>query len=122
MEVISKLYKAIPRLPMKNLEQTKNYYRDKLHFEIWSEYGNDYLIIAKDEIELHFFIFSGLQERKNYAQCYIRIQGIKAFYKAAKQNGANIPALGHLETKTWGQVEFSVIDPNGNLLTFGEAV
>jgi hypothetical protein len=29
---------------------------------------------------------------------------------------------GHLETKPWGQIEFSLLDPDYNLLTFGQGL
>ncbi|GAB1453064.1 hypothetical protein MASR2M47_31200 [Draconibacterium sp.] len=29
---------------------------------------------------------------------------------------------GKLETKPWGQKEFSILDPDNNLLTFGQSV
>jgi hypothetical protein len=35
---------------------------------------------------------------------------------------ALMPAAGHLETKPWLQREFSVLDPDHNLLTFGQAI
>jgi len=28
--------------------------------------------------------------------------------------------LGKLEEKPWGEIEFSLLDPNHNLLTFGQ--
>jgi len=29
---------------------------------------------------------------------------------------------GNLEAKPWGQKEFSILDPDNNLLTFGEEI
>jgi hypothetical protein len=29
---------------------------------------------------------------------------------------------GYLETKPWGQKEFSLLDPDNNLLTFGQSI
>ena len=36
-----------PKLPMRNLSLTKDYYLNKLRFEVLGDYG-DYLIVQKD--------------------------------------------------------------------------
>ena len=33
-----------------------------------------------------------------------------------------MPDAGHLQIKPWGQKEFSLLDPDYNLLTFGESM
>jgi hypothetical protein len=33
-----------------------------------------------------------------------------------------MPKGVHLEIKPWGQKEFSLLDPDNNLLTFGESI
>ena len=35
-------------------------------------------------------------------------------------NKVEIHPSGHLAAKPWGQKEFSLLDPDNNLLTFGE--
>jgi hypothetical protein len=37
-------------------------------------------------------------------------------------NNHNIHPSGHLQTKPWGQKEFSMLDPDNNLLTFGQSM
>lgn len=34
----------------------------------------------------------------------------------------DIHPAGHLKAKPWGQKEFSLLDPDNNLLTFGQSV
>jgi hypothetical protein len=43
-------------------------------------------------------------------------------YGSADYEGylTSIHPAGHLQTKPWGQKEFSILDPDNNLLTFGE--
>lgn len=48
-----------PKLPMRNKILTKDYYCNKLGYEEFGDYG-DYLILGKDKIELHFFLFKDL--------------------------------------------------------------
>jgi hypothetical protein len=38
------------------------------------------------------------------------------------KNKVNIHPNGPLTIKPWGQKEFSVLDPDNNLLTFGEGL
>jgi hypothetical protein len=33
-----------------------------------------------------------------------------------------LPQAGHLEIKPWGMKEFSLLDPDHNLLTFGQDI
>ena len=82
---------------------------------------DDYLMLRRDEIELHFFLFKGLDPHKNYGQVYIRVYHIEEFYQQLVKDGVMIHPNGPLATKPWGQREFSLLDPDGNLLTFGES-
>lgn len=104
---------------MRDVIQTKEYYTTKLEFQIRGEYG-DYLIVAKDDIEIHFFLFKGLDPKENYGQVYIRSNDIDNLYKKIQLNNIAIHPNGHLENKPWGQREFSLLDPDNNLLTFGQ--
>ena len=43
-------------------------------------------------------------------------------YEYLKDKNISIHPNGNLEVKPWGQKEFSLLDPDNNLLTFGEAI
>lgn len=113
------LLKACPKLPMRNANATKEYYVSQLGFSLIAEYPA-YLILKKEEIELHFFEHTTLQPEHNYGQVYLRVSGIETEYKTLIENGVAIHPNGHLATKPWGQKEFALLDPDNNLLTFGE--
>ena len=110
-----------PKLPMRDKNATKDFYIDKLGFQ---EFGNAsydfYLMVQKDNIQIHFFEFKDLNPKENYGQVYIRTNEIEKLYQMALDNKIAMPKAGHLEMKHWGQKEFSVLDPDHNLLTFGE--
>ena len=110
-----------PKLPMRNIESTKEYYVNRLDFKLQGEY-DQYLIVAKDEIEIHFFLFENLDPKENYGQVYIRTDNIEGLYESFMQNNISIHPNGKLQMKSWGQKEFSLLDPDGNLLTFGESI
>jgi uncharacterized glyoxalase superfamily protein PhnB len=107
---------------MKDLIETKRYYTEKLHFIVLGEFGSDYLIMAKDEVEIYFFHFPQLIETDNYGMCHVRVENIDALFDDLSINQVTFASSGKLEEKPWGQKEFSIVDINGNLLTFGQPV
>ena len=108
-----------PKLPMRNPAATQQYYVQQLGFALLSDYG-DYLILEKDQVEIHFFLHKTLVPEENDGQVYIRVQPIEALYTAWQAAGVHIHTA--LAVKPWGQWEFSLLDPDHNLLTFGQAV
>lgn len=112
-----------PKLPMRNKHVTREYYLKQLGFEDMGRIDYyAYLIVAKDGVELHFFEYKDLDTKQNYGQVYIRTTGIEELYRRFAENGVKIHPQGHLTVKPWGQTEFSLLDPDNNLLTFGESV
>jgi hypothetical protein len=79
-------------------------------------------MVQKDDIQIHFFEFKGLDPKENYGQVYIRTDDIDVWYQLALKNKVTMPEAGHLEIKPWQQKEFSILDPDHNLLTFGQAI
>lgn len=112
-----------PKLPMRNKAITKDYYLNKLGFKIWGNSEFDgYLMVYKDNIQIHFFEFKDLNPKENYGQVYIRTNNIDELYQTLLENQVSIHPNGHLETKPWGQREFALLDPDNNLLTFGQSI
>lgn len=118
------MLKAIhPMLPMRNKSITRNFYVNQLGFEVLgdSDYS-EYLMLKKDSIELHFFLDEGLKHLEHDGMCYIRTDNVDEWYQLAMEKELDIPDLGHLQVKPWSQKEFSVRDPDMNLLIFGESI
>jgi hypothetical protein len=112
-----------PKLPMRNKAVTRNYYVNQLGFtDIGAADYAEYLIVQKDAVELHFFLFEALNPAENYGQVYIRTNAIEELFENLVANYVSIHPAGSLQVKPWGQKEFSVLDPDSNLLTFGEKV
>ena len=110
-----------PKLPMRNKNATKAFYIELLGFTEIGDYGN-YLLVQKDQIEIHFFEFKALNPKENYGQVYIRTNAIESMYQSFIDKKVPIHPNGSLQTKPWGQKEFALLDPDNNLLTFGESV
>jgi hypothetical protein len=110
-----------PKLPMRDKMVTRDFYLNKLNFrEFGSTDYEGYLMVEMDNIQIHFFEFKELDPKENYGQVYIRTDDIEKWYQTLLENKVNIHPAGHLQTKPWGQKEFSVLDPDQNLLTFGQ--
>jgi hypothetical protein len=110
-----------PKLPMRNKSVTKGFYINQLGFQ---QFGNDYdgyLMVQKDNIQIHFFEFPELDPLENYGQVYIRTDEIDRLYRLLLDKNVSIHPAGHLHSKPWGQKEFSLLDPDHNLLTFGQS-
>lgn len=111
-----------PKIPMRDKSVTREFYINKLGFE---QFGNDYdgyLMVQKDNIQIHFFEFKELDPKENYGQVYIRTDDIDNVYQSMLDRKLSIHPAGHLQTKPWGQKEFAILDPDNNLLTFGQSI
>ena len=115
------LLTIIPKLPMRDKAASKQFYIQGLGFSEVGDYG-DYLLLKKEAIELHLFEFKGFNPFENDGQVYIRTTEIEALYQDIIDRKIPIHPNGPLENKPWGQKEFSLLDPDQNLLTFGENV
>ena len=110
-----------PKLPMRDKTITRDYYMNKLGFQEFGSADYDgYLMIQKDAIQIHFFEYKSLDPKENYGQVYLRTNDIEAFYQSLLEKKVKIHPNGKLENKPWGQKEFALLDPDSNLLTFGQ--
>lgn len=108
---------------MRNKEKTFHFYTHFLGFKPFGDKDFDgYLMLQKDGIQIHFFEFKGLDPLQNYGQVYIRTNNVKALYEELQSKQTPIHPNGAMEIKPWGQIEFSLLDPDHNLLTFGQTV
>jgi catechol 2,3-dioxygenase-like lactoylglutathione lyase family enzyme len=110
-----------PKLPMRNQSATRKFYR-QLGFQLFGDDYPDYLMVEKDGLQIHFFKFENLDPKENYGQVYIRTHEIDLLHQSFLENQVEIHPNGHLRNQPWGQREFSVLDPDNNLLTFGQSL
>ena len=112
-----------PKLPMRNKNITREFYSNQLGFnQFGSADFEGYLMMEKEKIQIHFFEFKELDPKENYGQVYIRTDNIDELYKSLLEKQTKIHPNGKLEIKPWGQKEFSILDPDSNLLTFGQNI
>ena len=112
-----------PKLPMRNKAVTMHYYMEQLGFtDIGSESFDDYLMVKKDNIVIHFFSHKTLDVLTNDGQVFIRTNNIDALDQQMIDNQVTNHPTGNLTLKPWGQKEFALLDPDNNLLTFGQSI
>jgi len=111
-----------PKLPMRDKSRTKEFYIGQLGFQQFGSEYDEYLMVQKDNVQIHFFEFKELDPKENYGQVYIRTNDIGKLYQSIVDKKISIHPAGDLQTKPWRQREFSLLDPDNNLLTFGQSV
>lgn len=116
-EVKDVLLKAVPLLASTDIARTIDFYRSlgfKGHYLEDFSYG----MAEWGEVELHFWKC----EDKRIAEstsCYIRVSDINAVREALIKV---LPELQEVKRTAWGTAELYVLDPDGNLLKFGESL
>jgi catechol 2,3-dioxygenase-like lactoylglutathione lyase family enzyme len=110
----------VPQLPSTCLESTSQFYRQKLGFREVGRYP-DLLMLKWGEQELHFWLTTDTSLAET-CSCYVRVAGIAALYEIYLAVPDLLRPEHALEVRPWGMNEFYIIDPDGNLLKFGEPV
>jgi len=114
---------VIPTLPSRSLPATIVFY-GKLGFE-GELIGEEYAILSRGPIELHFFPHPALKPDECYSGCYVRIENLDNLHSELLAAGLpehGIPRLERVEDKPWGMREFALLDNDGNLLKFGKVL
>ncbi|HEV7389822.1 MAG TPA: VOC family protein [Gemmatimonadaceae bacterium] len=118
---------AIPILPARHLGETRTFY-ERLGFNAtgwWPKEFGGYAILRKGDLSVHFFAFDDIDPLENYAQCYWRVNDADALYRECRAAGlarSGTPRLTDIADRLWGMREFSIVDPNGNLVRIGHEI
>ena len=110
----------VPQLPSTCLERTSRFYRQKLGFREVGRYP-ELLVLKLQEQELQFWLTTDATLAET-SSCYVRVAGIEALHQACAAIADLLRPEHALAVRPWGMNEFYVLDPDGNLLKFGEPV
>jgi catechol 2,3-dioxygenase-like lactoylglutathione lyase family enzyme len=108
------LVAAIPKLASLDIERSLIFF-ERLGFRRRGTYP-DYGIAERDGVQIHFWLCQDARVPTETA-CRVIVEGIQELFEAYSGKGVIHPN-GSLEVKPWGVWEFSVLDPDGNLVTF----
>ena len=68
-----------PKLPMRDKATTRDFYLNKLGFQEFGSADFDgYLMVEKDNIQIHFFEFKELDPAENYGQVSVSYTHLRA--------------------------------------------
>jgi uncharacterized glyoxalase superfamily protein PhnB len=110
---------AIPKHAARDIAKAVEFYVQKLGFRKVFLYDGG-AVIMRDAVEIHLWQCDDKYIAENTA-CRVNVEGIEALYEEMRAQGAVHPN-GRLETKPWGLKEFTVLDLDGNGITFAERV
>jgi catechol 2,3-dioxygenase-like lactoylglutathione lyase family enzyme len=106
---------VLPVLPSLDIQQTFDFYTTLLGFSEVVYRVDDYLILRRPDMELHFRLTDDrtLCERTSV---YLRGGGIGDLHREFSER--DVPTLTPMAVRPWNMEEFYIHDPHGNLLRF----
>jgi len=115
------LQSVCPILPSTDFDRTVAFYA-ALGFDTGARYDDQgYLITERDGVELHFFKADTGPAKEHGA--YVRVrdaQALSSEFAALDLAWDGNTRLMLAEDKPWGMCELAILDPDGNLIRFGQ--
>jgi catechol 2,3-dioxygenase-like lactoylglutathione lyase family enzyme len=103
----------VPNLAVRDVETSQRWYRDVVGFGINWIWEDNFGSVGMDHVEL--FLYASDEPRP--AICSIFVDDVETVYSRCRERGAEI--VSELELKPWNVREFSLRDPDGNMLRIG---
>lgn len=113
-----RLVAATPVLASLDIARSTAFMRDALGFTVVHAAQGAYGIVERDDVALHFWACTD-RAIAEATGCRIRVTGIDALHARCAALGIVHPNAPLART-AWGSVEFAILDPDGNLITFHE--
>lgn len=110
------LARSIPVMPSPDIGESRDFYRDRLGFEVIGPEMDDYLIVRRGEIEIHFWK-SDDRKLPEVTSCYIRGGEVPALH--AEFSARGVERLSPFTVRPWNMKESTSTTRMGNLLRFG---
>lgn len=116
--------KCGPHLPVRNLRETLEFYRDRLGFsEPWT-WGEKDGGIGRDDLRLLFCedpdFTSAVNNERNRLPLMWFVDNIEEIFLEFKERG--LPIAGELQLHSYGLREFAFVDINGYYIRVAEGV
>jgi catechol 2,3-dioxygenase-like lactoylglutathione lyase family enzyme len=107
-----------PIFSVSDVAAALSFYRDRLGFEIGWTWGDPptHANVCRGRIDI---TLTAKSEAAGSGHAYITVRDVDAYF--AELRGRNV-ACGDLADQTYGMRDFSVVDPSGNRIVFGQAV
>ena len=118
------LLRAIPALPIADIDQAVALYAARLGFEARHREAS-FAIVNRDEVEIHLWLANGAPgsgaepHLAGSASCRIRVTGLGALSEEYRGQGVIHPN-GELRAQWWGDSDFTISDQDHNAIAFSE--
>ena len=109
------LKKIMPELPLRDVAAGVAYYRDVLGFGI-NYQQDDIGVMDRDAVRV--LLIARTQRHTGIGSAYVYVDDADALHAELRDRGARVARdpVSH----PWGLRDFSVLDPEGNQITFGQ--
>jgi catechol 2,3-dioxygenase-like lactoylglutathione lyase family enzyme len=114
----TRLISATPVLASLDIERSVGFFCTHLGFSRLYAQQGACGVVMRDAVSVHFWSCSDRHIAQN-TSCRVRVEGIEALFLHCHSLGIVHPD-SQLENKPWGSREFSILDPDGNLVTFSQ--
>lgn len=119
------LNSVCPILPSRDFDATSAFY-DLLGFREVARFDAEgYLILVRDNVELHFFNHPQHDPETSDHSAFVRVEDamdLSESFGPLNLSAEGIPRFAKAENKPWGVCELQIVDPDGNLLRMGHIV
>ena len=113
----SQFIQGAPVLHVADVQATATYYRDVLGFQ-WDFGNEDYSVVWRDNSAIHFA--RGSHEPPSGVHLFQWVQDVDSYYREVADRGATV--TNEPTDRPYDIREFSVRDPNGVDLVFGQDI
>lgn len=110
-----RLLSAQPALPVADIERAFAFY-EKLGFRKHYQNRDVHMLVERDGVILHL----ATQIVHGTGGCQILVEGVDTLYERACEAGGEM--LHEITDEPWGTRDFTVLDVDGNAVTFAEVV
>lgn len=115
---------SVPFLPVKDLNETVQFYKEKLGFSNEWFWGDTDAGMSRDDLHLLFNKNADHVEKINSNSQSLEIcwfvKNVNDIYEEMKSKGVHIASK--LENKPWRMREFTIFDNNGYAIRIGEGI
>ena len=109
----SRMVSAQPSVAVADVERAFEFY-ERLGFCKYYQNLDLHLVIERDDVILHL----ATQLVSGVCGCQIMVRDVDSLYREVVE--MELPIKLELQDEPWGCRDFTVIDPDGNMITFSE--
>ena len=109
------LEKIMPEFPLVDVTAGVTHYRDVLGFSVHYQ-QKDFAVMDRDRARI--LLISKTPKHSGIASCYVYVADAEALHAELTGSGARVESAP--VRRPWGLYEFRILDPEGNIISFGQ--